>query len=119
MADARLFECSFLIPLTGDADLSTGGLHSIIEWEWLTDQLWVGFGGGTMPQCFYEGFYTDPDSGQRVSDRSRKFVVAIPGDRLDELRKLLEDCCDVFHQKMIYLSVAGVVEFIERRKASP
>ncbi|MGC1275244.1 MAG: hypothetical protein WBC44_16180 [Planctomycetaceae bacterium] len=115
MATLRVLECSFLIPLNGDIDLSSGELHSVTEWEWLTDQLWIGFGGGTVPQCFYEGFYTDPDSGQRVSDRSRKFVVAIPDDRLDELRSLLAGRCDVFHQMMIYLSVAGVVEFIERR----
>ncbi len=111
----RVVECAFLIPLNSDNSLSTGEPHSIAEWEWLTDQLWIGFGGGTIPQCFYEGFYTDPDSGQRVADNSRKFVVAIPESRLDELRKLLEECCDVFHQKMIYLSVAGFVEFISRR----
>lgn len=115
MATLRVLECSFLIPLNGDAELSSGEPHSATEWEWLTDQLWIGFGGGTIPQCFYEGFYTDPDSGQRVSDRSRKFIVAVSDDRLDELKRLLADCCDVFHQKMIYLSVAGVVEFIERR----
>ncbi len=116
LSGAKLIECAFLAPLSGDGDLSSEESHSATEWEWLTDQLWIGFGGGTIPQCFYEGFYTDPDSGQRVSDRSRKFVVAIADDRLDELRSLLADCCDVFRQKMIYLSVAGIVEFIERRK---
>lgn len=115
MGEQRLVECSFFIPLTGDADLSAGELHSVTEWEWLTEQLWVGFGGGTIPQCYYEGFYTDPDSGRRVSDQSRKFVVALPENKLDELRRLLQECCDVFRQKMIYLSIAGVVEFIERR----
>ncbi|HEX6984093.1 MAG TPA: hypothetical protein VF170_01895 [Planctomycetaceae bacterium] len=91
-------------------------MHSVTEWEWLTDRLWIGFGGGTIPQCFYEGFYTDPDSGRRVSDRSRKFVVALPEERLNDLRSLLAVCCEAFHQKMIYLSVAGVVEFVERKE---
>lgn len=115
MSEDRLVECSFFIPLAGDNELSSGTAHSVTEWEWLTDQLWLGFGGGTIPQCFYEGFYSDPDSGQRVADRSRRYVVALPESRLDELRRLLEECCDVFHQKMIYLSVAGVVEFVSRR----
>lgn len=111
-------ECSFLIPLNTDTDLSTGEPHATPSWEWLTDRLWTGFGGGTIPQCVYEGFYTDPDTGQRVSDQSRKFTVALSEDRVEELRELLAECCDTFQQKMIYLSVAGRVEFIEPRGPS-
>ena len=112
MSVERLLQCEFLIPLTGDSALSTADAHSATEWEWLTDRVWVDFGGGTVSQTFYEGFYTDPDTGQRVVDRSRKFIVAVPVNRLEALRRLLAECCSVFRQKMIYLSIAGTVEYV-------
>lgn len=118
MSTPSYLECSFLIPLNADSELSSGERHATTSWEWLTDRLWIGFGGGTIPQCVYEGFYTDPDTGQRVSDQSRKFVVALPEKQIEELRILLAECCDVFQQKMIYFSVAGRVEFIEPRGPS-
>jgi hypothetical protein len=71
------------------------------------------FGGGTRALGLYEGFYTDPHSGNRVNDQSRQFIVAVPKRQLNELRIFLAEVCVVFHQKCIYLSIAGDVEFIE------
>ena len=59
------------------------------------------------------GWYPDPDTGERVGDRSRRYVVAIARKRVDELRTVLWEACRVFRQKSIYLSVAGHVEFVE------
>lgn len=107
-----LRECSLLIPIRGDADLCDGEEHQTEDWDWLADELFARFGGATLAPGFWEGFYTDPDSGNRVADKSRKYIVALPSSEFDELRSLLVECCQVFFQKCIYLSIAGEVEFI-------
>jgi hypothetical protein len=61
---------------------------------------------------FYEGWYLDPDAGESVRDLSRKYIVAVPRARADELRRLIRQACGRFAQKCIYLSVAGRVEFV-------
>ncbi len=105
-------ECAFLIPLRRDANLSDGELHSTEAWEWLDDELFVKFDGVTMAPGIYMGAYRDPDTGERVNDESRRFIVALPGERVEELKSLLRSACEVFQQKCIYLSVAGTVELI-------
>lgn len=113
MAEDGLVECAFLIPIVRDANLSDGEPHTIVAWDWLTDELWERFGGATMAPGYYEGFYRDPDTGERVSDKSSKFIVATGEDRLSELKQFLAEACNVFCQKCIYLNIAGRVEFIE------
>ncbi len=54
----------------------------------------------------------DPDTHERVFDKSRKFLVAVQAHRLPELRALLAAACVIFGQKCIYLSIAGQVEFV-------
>ena len=107
-----LIECSFLIPLYGDDDLSAGELHATDAWEWLTDELFSRFGGVTVAPGEWIGSYTDPETGQRVEDKSRKFVIALPQNELPQLRELLGEAAVRFHQKCVYLSMAGEVEFI-------
>lgn len=80
----------------------------------MTAELWSRFSGATQSPGLYVGFYQDPDSGQMVTDESRRYIVAVPQSRLKDLRELMREACDVFHQKCIYLSIAGKVEFIER-----
>ena len=108
----RVVECSFLIPVCRDANLGDGDLHPANAWEWLDDELFVRFDGGTLAPGTYEGFYRDGDTGKRVSDRSRKYLVAVGGHVVDKLREMLVKACSVFSQKCIYLSVAGQVEFV-------
>src|SRR5688572_16171484 len=112
MAGKRLLECSFLVPIRRDPNLSDGRPHGRQTWRWLDNALYA-FGGATRATELYEGWYLDPDTGKAVSDRSRKYVVALPRGQLPRLRAVLRKACAVFRQKCIYLSVAGYVEFIE------
>jgi hypothetical protein len=115
VARKRLLECSFLIPLQRDANLSDGKLHTRKAWNWLEEQLLV-FGGGTMATQQYKGWYQDPDTHQPVTDLSREYFVALAREEVGRLRSLLKEACRVFWQKCIYLSVAGHVEFVERAR---
>jgi hypothetical protein len=112
MAPTPYLECSFFIPTRRDANLADGDLHSIDAWYWLEEQLNDLFSGQTLAPGLYAGVYKDPDTGQPVSDRSRRYIVAVPEGDLDLLRDLLRVACELFAQKCIYLSVAGRVEFI-------
>jgi len=113
MAEGSFVECAFLIPIVRDANLADGEPHTFESWEWLSDRLWEGFHGGTVAPGFYEGFYRDPDTGERVADKSRKYVVAINEDKVPQLKRLLAELCGVFCQKCVYINIAGRVEFIE------
>lgn len=108
-----LVECSFFIPLQRDANLSDGASHPQEAWDWLDNELFDRFGGGTMAPGTYRGFYTDPDTGQRVADESNRFIVAVRKSQVKGLRLLLSAACVIFAQKCIYLSVGGKVEFVE------
>src|SRR5437868_2000361 len=112
MARKTLLECSFLIPVRRDRNLAGGGPHPNKAWKWLREAL-LDFGGGTRSLELYEGWYLDPDTGERVTDLSRKYTVALPRTELTQLRHLLGKACAIFSQKCIYLSVAGHVEFVE------
>ena len=114
MIAPRQIECSFLIPIRRDADLSDGALHAMELWEWLNNELFDRFGGRTVAPGLYDGFYRDPDTQERVADQSHKFIVAVSAVQLDELRALLAEVCVEFQQKCIYLSVAGEVEFVTK-----
>jgi hypothetical protein len=72
------------------------------------------FGGATRARETYSGWYLDPDTGDRVTDESQKFFVALSRRDVRKLRAILKEACLVFEQKRIYLSVAGHVEFVER-----
>ena len=113
MSEPIFVECAFLIPVVRDMNLADGEPHSAESWEWLTDELWDRFDGATIAPGFYEGFYRDPDTGERVSDKSRKYIVAMSEDKVPRLKQLLAEVCGVFCQKCIYLNIAGRVEFIE------
>ena len=106
-------ECSFLIPIRRDANLSDGGEHDPDTIDWLTTELFSRFQDATIAPGRYQGFYEDPDTHARVSDESYKYIVAVPESQLAELRELLLAACEFFQQKCIYLSIVGQVEFIE------
>jgi hypothetical protein len=112
MLPAPHVECSFLIPVRRDANLSDGDLQPLDAWNWLRDQLYDRFSGHTLAPGLYAGAYKDPDTGRPVGDQSRRYIVAVPEDRVDDLRDLLRAACGQFAQKCIYLSVAGRVEFV-------
>lgn len=113
MSDIHFVECSFLIPVRRDTNLSDGSEHDPDALDWLTTELFVRFRGATVAPGKYQGFYEDPDTRSRVADESFKYIVAVAESRVEELRQLLWAACAVFQQKCIYLSIAGRVEFIE------
>lgn len=106
-------ECAFLFPIHRDKRLSDGELHSTEAWNWLTDQVYERFDGVTIDPDLYKGMWKHPQTGERVSDQSRRYIVALSPERLDELRRLLVEACSVFQQQCIYLSIAGQFEFVE------
>src|SRR5262245_29007832 len=114
MARERLLECSFLIPIRRDRNLSDGKAHRREAWKWLEKQL-IAFGGGTLATELYKGFYHDPETGKLVRDLSQRYFVALAREKVGNLRFLLQEACVVFQQKCIYLSVAGHVEFVDRK----
>jgi len=106
-------ECSFYIPRCRDTNLSDGKVHTKATWQWLKAQIEMEFSGGTVAPGWHRGFYRDPDTDERVMDESRKYTVALPRANVKYLRRLLTRACVEFQQKMIYLSVAGRVEFVK------
>jgi hypothetical protein len=119
MARDSLLACTILIPVNRDADLSDGKPNSPATWSWLESAFYERFGGATQAPGKYKGFYRDPDTGERVSDESREYTVAVPQDQVKQLRSLLSEACKTFAQKCIYLNVAGRVEFIKAKKHEP
>jgi hypothetical protein len=93
--------------------------HTNEAWAWLDDQLYERFTGRTLAPGLYEGVWKNPKTGKPIADQSRKYLVALPEHAVDERRRLLAEACVVFQQQMIYLNVAGRVEFIEAPKNDP
>jgi hypothetical protein len=112
VARKRWVECSFLIPIRRDRNLSDGGRHGRRVWTWLEERL-TEFGGASRDTGLYEGWYLDPDTGESMKDQSRRYIVAVPPRRVGRVRALLREACGMFRQKCIYLSIAGYVEFVE------
>lgn len=119
MVRIPLVECSFLIPDRSDANLSDGQPHDPSVWQWLETELDSRFDGWSVAPGKYTGSYVDPDTQERVSDKSIRYIVALPKARLGMLRRLLAEACVQFQQKCIYLSAAGLVEFIEAPSDGP
>jgi hypothetical protein len=109
----HLIECNFLVPVCRDDKLSDGAPHERWLWMWLDSELFQRFGGATQASGFYQGYYIDPDTHEKVADRCLKFFVALPESRVEELRQLLRGACFLFEQKCIYLNMAGRVEFVK------
>jgi hypothetical protein len=110
----EVVECAFLIPLVRDSDRRP---HQSSCWNALQDALFERFGGSTGPDLIYRavrpvrGEYRS-ESGERVSDESWRYLVAVPRSDLDELRSILRRAANTFDQEAIYLTVAGIVELV-------
>lgn len=117
--EERLVECSFLIPLVRDSDRTP---HPIVAWWRLVEAIRTLFPEGhSGPELMYRdvkvlsGEYVDDATGRIVRDESRRYTVAIPRSRLEDLRKFLRGAANTFDQKAIYLAVAGEVEFVKSK----
>jgi hypothetical protein len=110
--------CVFLIPLVRDSDRKP---HSAIVWRLLQDALIGRFGAVTGPETvlYYRnpkpvpGAWSPSEGEEPVEDLSRRYVVAIPASRVDELRALLRRAGNSFDQRVMYLEVAGYAELLE------
>ncbi len=113
MRRERIVEAAFLIPIREDKHIGTGRRHGDHRWQALQRDLFEMFLGWSRDPGLVEGVYRDPDTGQPVFDKSRRYIVAIPESELPRLRRYLSEIGRLFKQKTIYLSVAGRVEFVE------
>lgn len=112
--------CVFLIPVVRDSDRKP---HPSIVWRLLQDALLRTFGGATGPEEVIYYRKADPVKGAwspganeaPIEDRSRKYTVAIPEDRVDDLRGLLRKAGNSFDQQVIHLEVAGYAETLNVR----
>ena len=109
--------CVFLIPVVRDSDRIP---HSPLTWRLLQDALIRTFGGSTGPEdvLYYRsrgaipGTWAPGGSEAPIEDRSRKYTLAIPADRVEDLRALLRRAGRSFDQRVIYLEVAGYAELV-------
>jgi len=112
--------CVFLVPVVRDSDRKP---HPPILWRLLQDALVGLFEGLGGPETVLSYRTPDPVPGswspgegeEAVEDLSRKYTVAIPAERVDELRALLRRAGNSFDQRVMYLEVAGYAELIEVR----
>jgi len=110
--------CVFLIPVVRDSDRRP---HPAIVWRLLKEELIRRFGSLTGPETVIYYLNPDPVPGEwlpseledPVEDKSRKYTIAIPSSRVDELRSLLRRAGNSFDQRAIYLEVAGYAELVE------
>ena len=59
------------------------------------------------------GAWTAGGSDAPTEDLNRKYTVAIPATKLEDLRALLRRVGNSFDQQVMYLEVAGYAEFLE------
>ena len=112
--------CSFLIPVVRDSDRRP---HAPVVWRLLQDALLRTFGALTGPEAVL--YYRKPDDvpgawrpeegEELVGDRSRRYTIALPANRVDDLRALLRRASNSFDQRVMYLEVAGYAEFLQVR----
>jgi len=120
--DPGLVVCAFLVPVVRDGDRRP---HPPVLWRLLQDALVDRFGGATGPETVV--WYRDrkavpgawsPGRGEEtVTDLSRRYTVALPPGRVNELRDLdlLRKVGNSFDQQAMYLEVAGFAEILEVR----
>lgn len=121
--DEPLVECSFPIPIVRDSDRLPHQPHA---WDDLTIELRTLVKsyprGHQGPKTVFHweedvtpGEYEEGPTSGVTRDESRKYWIALPADKAEDLRAMLRRACNTFDQRAIYLSVAGRVEFVEAR----
>ena len=87
--------CVFLVPVVRDSDRKP---HPPVLWRLLQDALvrmFEGVGGPETVLYYYRtpdpvpGSWSPGEGQEPVEDLSRKYTVALPAERVDELRALL------------------------------
>jgi len=114
--DKRRVQCEFFMPIVRNSDKKP---HQAIAWTLLGNEIRrVLPAGHTGPETFYRGDavisgeYEENPTTPPVTDTSRRYILAIAESKVNDLRLLLRMAAHTFDQKAIYLSVAGIVEFV-------
>jgi hypothetical protein len=109
-------QCEFFVPIARNSDKQP---HQPIAWTVLGNEIRRVFPAGhSGPETFYRGDalvpgeYEDNPGEPPIKDTSRRYLLAIPANKVDELRQLLRKAANTFDQKAMYLSIKGDVEFI-------
>jgi hypothetical protein len=113
--EERPVQCEFFIPIVRNTDKQP---HQPKAWSELGSEIRRVFPAGhSGPETFYRGDalvpgeYEDTPGETPIKDTSRRYLLAIPPNKVDELRQLLRKAANTFDQLAIYLSVKGDVEF--------
>jgi hypothetical protein len=114
--DERLIQCEFFVPIVRNSDKKP---HQPSAWTQLGNEIRRVFPAGhSGPETFYRGDalvpgeYEDSKDEPPIQDTSRRYLLAIPEAKVDDLRLLLRRAANTFDQKAMYLSVKGEVEFV-------
>src|SRR5437764_1149720 len=114
--DERRVQCEFFIPIVRNSDKKP---HQPVAWNLLVNEIRRVFPAGhTGPETFYRGDslvpgeYEESPATPPIADASRRYILAIPEAKVNDLRLLLRMAAHTFDQLAIYLSVAGTVEFV-------
>lgn len=112
----RIVQCEFFIPIVRNSDKKP---HQPVSWNLLVDEIRRMFPAGhSGPETFYRGDtflpgeFEEKPGAPPVKDESRRYILAIPESKTNDLRTLLRMAAHTFDQQAIYLSVAGIVEFV-------
>ena len=119
--DERLVQCEFFVPIVRNTDKKP---HQPLAWNALGSEIRRVFPAGhSGPETFYRGDalvpgeYEDEPSSPPIQDSSRRYLLAIPEAKVDDLRLLLRKAANTFDQKAMYLAVKGYVEFVTATEA--
>ena len=112
----RQVQCEFFVPIVRNSDKVP---HQPSAWMALGNEIRRAFPAGhSGPETFYRGDslipgeYEDVPKEPPIADESRRYLLAIPESKVDDLRRILRKAANTFDQKAMYLSVKGIVEFI-------
>ena len=114
--DEAMVQCEFFVPIVRNSDKKP---HQPSAWALLVNEIRLVFPAGhTGPETFYRGDalvpgeYEDCPQDPPIKDVNRRYLLAIPEGKVDELRLLLRKAANTFDQEAMYLSVRGYVEFV-------
>src|SRR5436190_10980824 len=106
--DACLVQCEFFVPIVRNSDKRP---HQPTAWAFLGNEIRRAFPAGhSGPETFYRGDglvpgeYEDSPQEPPIQDSSRRYLLAIPDDKVDLLRTVLRKAANTFDQKAMYLS---------------
>src|SRR5438132_13707713 len=105
--DERRVQCEFFIPIVRNGDKKP---HQPIAWNLLGNEIRRAFPAGhSGPETFYRGDtlvpgeYEDSPADPPMTDTSRRYLLAIPASKVEDLRQLLRKAANTLDPRAIYL----------------